>query len=156
MYTVKNYVCFPHNYCYCCYTHCEFFIPALAVGLSLEFEWQQVFLGPQISSDCFGRSIFFPILWGPFQLHQLLLVPYVPFFVVVVFLFCFVLFFFVCFVFVFCFLVWSTYLSIFSLFPLERQNPLENKSFFFSFLFFFFFFLLLLISSYSGLLAGIR
>ena len=72
-------------------TSWEFFTSALADGLSVEFEWQQVSSSLQDSSQYSSRSKksvvwmesilppisdyfnLFPIFWGPFQVHLLLL-----------------------------------------------------------------------------------
>ena len=70
------------NYYYYYYTPGEFFKPALADGLSLESEWQQISSGlrdsSQYSQQCFNQDGFdsssdfqlfqssFSNLWGPF------------------------------------------------------------------------------------------
>ena len=76
-------------------TPCEFFTPALADGLSLEFKWQQISSGLQNSSQNSGRpqqrcsldglcsSFSTPPtlllnLWESFQVHQLQLVSPSP------------------------------------------------------------------------------
>ena len=56
MVKLKFYAQFPVDYYYYYYLLIRFFPSALANGLSLEFEWQQVSLSLQDSCQYFGRS----------------------------------------------------------------------------------------------------